>query len=71
MQKTSYLLLIICILFSAEVNSQNLKLKLLGENEFETKIIDSLNYSKTHIDYTSIKNEIDSLQKTLFRIGYI
>jgi hypothetical protein len=59
------------MLFSTEVNSQNLKLKISGENEFETKIIDSLNYLKTHNDYISIKNEIDSFQKILYKIGYI
>ena len=71
MHKTTFLLLIIYILFSSEVFCQNLQLKINGNSEFETRVIDSLNYSKTHKDYTSIKFEIDALQKTLFKIGYI
>lgn len=71
MQKASLLLLIIYILFSLEVFSQNLQLKIDGISEFESQVIDSLNYLKTHKDYASIKFEVDSLQKTLFKIGYI
>ncbi|AUP80341.1 POTRA domain-containing protein [Flavivirga eckloniae] len=71
MQKASFLLLIIYILFSSELFCQNLHLKVSGNTERETNTIDSLNYLKTHKDYTSISHEVDSLQKRLFRIGYI
>ena len=70
-QKTYYLLLIIYILFSQGLLSQNLKLNILGESETETKIIDSLNYVRTHINYYTIKAEVDSIQKTISKIGYI
>ncbi|WP_298239209.1 POTRA domain-containing protein [uncultured Algibacter sp.] len=71
MQKTSFLLLIIYTLFSSETFCQNLNLKVSGENEFETQIIDSLNYSKTYKDYNSLKHEIDSIQNALYKKGYI
>lgn len=71
MQKTHYLLLIIYTLFSQGLSGQNLKLIVDGKNDAETKIIDSLNYLRTHIDYSSVKAELDSVQKTLSEIGYI
>jgi hypothetical protein len=64
-------LLIIYILFSSEVLSQNLNLNIYGENEKETAVIDSMNYTKKHSDFASVNAEIDSVQKTLFKLGYI
>jgi len=69
--KTSFFVLIICLLFSVKLSSQNFYLKAKGETEYETQIIDSLNYIKTHSDFNSIKLETDSIQKALYRIGYI
>ncbi len=71
MKKTSFLLLIIYILFSSELFCQNLHLKINGNTKHETSLIDSLNYLKIHKNYISIKHEIDSVQKKLFKIGYI
>ncbi len=71
MQKTSFLLLIIYILFSSKLYAQNLSLKVTGNDAAETTVIDSLNYLKRHKDYASITSVIDSIQKTLYRIGYI
>ncbi|MDO5971268.1 POTRA domain-containing protein [Flavivirga aquimarina] len=71
MQKTSFLFFIIYILFSSELFCQNLYLKINGHTEFETDVIDSLNYLKAHKDYASIKHEADSVQKRLFKMGYI
>ncbi|GAA4948747.1 membrane protein [Algibacter agarivorans] len=48
-----------------------MRLKIDGNSEFETTVIDSLNYLTNHKDYASIKFEVDSLQKTLFKMGYI
>jgi hypothetical protein len=48
-----------------------LELKIEDDSEIETSIIDSLNYKKSHINYLSIKSEVDSIQNTLFRNGYI
>ncbi|MFD1615436.1 POTRA domain-containing protein [Gelatiniphilus marinus] len=44
---------------------------MLGKTELETKVIDSLNYLKTHNDYTSIILEVESIQNILFKMGYI
>lgn len=71
MQKTSFLLLIIYSLFSLEGFCQNLTLKINGQNEFESSIIDSLSYLNTHKDFKSIKSEVGAIQKGLFKIGYI
>jgi len=70
-QKTLYLILIIYLLFSTEGFCQNLTLKIDGKNEAETRVIDSLGYLKMHSDFKSIKSEVDSIQKILFKIGYI
>ncbi|MFL1011808.1 POTRA domain-containing protein [Flavisericum labens] len=71
MQKTTYLLLIIYVLFSSEGFCQNLTLKIKGETEVESRTIDSLRYIKMHNDYTSIKTEVDSIQNKLYKLGYI
>lgn len=71
MKKTSFLLLIIYILFSSELFCQNWHLKINGHTKNESRVIDSLNYSKTHKDYASIKHEVAAVQKRLFKFGYI
>ncbi|WP_308992963.1 POTRA domain-containing protein [Mariniflexile litorale] len=48
-----------------------MQLKIVGHTLAETTSIDSLNYVKNHENYLSIKREIDSLQKILYKIGYI
>ena len=57
--------------FSFRCIGQNLRLNITGSNEKETSVIDSIGYSKQHKDFTSISHEIDSLKKTLLKIGYI
>lgn len=59
------------MIFSSEGFCQILSLKMIGKTEVETKVIDSLNYLKTHNDYASIILEVDSIQNTLFKMGYI
>lgn len=71
MQKTSYLLLIIYVLFSSNGFCQQLTLDIEAENDVKTKIIDSLGYLKIHKDYASIKTEINIVQNKLFRLGYV
>lgn len=58
-------------LFFAEVYSQNLELKVIGNDSLETQVIDSLGYENYFKDYTSLKTEVDSLNKRLLTIGYI
>ncbi|PKQ45439.1 POTRA domain-containing protein [Confluentibacter flavum] len=71
MKRIYFLLLIIYILSSSNAFSQNLKLSVNGDSDTENQVIDSLNYLKTHKDYLSISSELDSIQKTLLKIGYI
>ncbi|WNH08078.1 POTRA domain-containing protein [Thalassobellus suaedae] len=71
MIKPFYLFLIIYSLLSAKIYCQNFHLKVYGNSEYETQTIDSLNYLKTHFDFNSVKLEVDSIQKALYRIGYI
>jgi outer membrane protein assembly factor BamA len=54
-----------------KVTSQNFQLKITGESDFETAVIDSISYKKNHLDLNSIQEEVDSLQRKLFRVGYI
>ena len=71
MQKTSFSILIICMLFSSEVFCQNFYLNIYGDTAYENKVLDSLSYAKTHENYVSIKSEIDSVQNKLYKIGFI
>lgn len=66
-----FLLLIITSLFFGSAYSQNLNLKIIGKTEFDTQIIDSLNYTKIHPNILSIKNEIDTIIIRLEKKGYI
>ncbi|WP_233164063.1 POTRA domain-containing protein [Snuella sedimenti] len=46
-------------------------LKIKGASNIDSHTIDSIGYSKTHKDYASVKNEIETLQNNLSKIGYI
>jgi hypothetical protein len=70
-QKTCTLLLIIYTLFSLEGFCQKLHLHIDGQTPDETRIIDSLGYTKTHKDFTSIQSEVKTIQNTLYKLGYI
>ncbi|WP_162835787.1 POTRA domain-containing protein [Psychroserpens mesophilus] len=65
-----YIVLVITLCF-VEVHSQNLELKITGNDSTETKVIDSLGYEKKFKDYKSLQTETDSLTKRLLSIGYI
>ncbi|RED50034.1 POTRA domain-containing protein [Seonamhaeicola aphaedonensis] len=71
MKNTVFQLLTILVFFSPQVFCQNLKLGISGSSPKETQIIDSLNYSKNHKDFLSLKTEIDEVQKQLYKIGFI
>ncbi|KJD37290.1 surface antigen (D15) [Tamlana sedimentorum] len=58
-------------LFFGSVYSQNLNLKIIGKTEFETQIIDSLNYTKTHPNSLSIKQEVEAIKLALETKGHI
>jgi hypothetical protein len=70
-KKISFLILITHILFSSEINGQNLHLKINGENDSENLIINDFDYKKKHKDYLSIEAEVDTIQKQLYKMGYI
>ena len=53
------------------MRAQNTSLNVIGANDEETKIIETHEYKKTHTDYNSIQNEIDSLQQKIINSGYI
>lgn len=71
MSKKLFLYHIIYIGFFSVSFGQNLNLKIIGSNEIETKAIDSISYLKTHSNYSSVKNETDSLYNTLVNRGYL
>lgn len=71
MQKTSITILIIYFLFTCLAFGQNLSLKITGNDNKETMVIDSLGYLKNHKNYIQLVSEIDSVQTKLFKIGYI
>lgn len=52
-------------------SAQNFNLKITGSTVQETKIIDSVQYTKTHQNYKSISTEIETLLNTLNSIGYL
>lgn len=71
MPKTLFLTLIICLFYSTKVICQNLNLKIYGNNQIEDHTIDSIGYLKFHKNYSSIVNEIDSIQNKFYKIGFI
>ena len=58
-------------MLSFKTMCQNLSLKVYGDNEIETRIVDSIGYKKTHNDYLLLSSEIESIQHKLFNLGYI
>lgn len=50
---------------------QNFHLKIAGNTERETKIIDSIGYKKKFSEEKLILNELENLTKRLLQIGYI
>ena len=50
---------------------QTLNLKVTGENESKTMIIDSVSYYKGFDNYTALETEVYTLKKKLTRLGFI
>lgn len=71
MNKSLLLFFIINLHFSFSTKAQDLQLQVIGNNEIETKIIDSVSYNKYHKDFSSIKAEVDSLKNKFLKIGYL
>lgn len=71
MQKYITILILFYCFFNSELFAQNLNLKIIGANSYETEIIDNFDYNKNHTDYNSISNEGDLIQKQIIENGYI
>lgn len=68
---TFYLLLLVFVLSVNLMIGQSLKLNVLGETEQATKLIDSIGYTTTFLDYLSIETEVYSLKNKLINQGFI
>ncbi len=54
-----------------QVCGQTLNLKVIGENESKTMIIDSVSYNKGFDNYITLETEVYTLKKKLTRLGFI
>ena len=63
--------LVIYLLNSAALYSQNLNLRIQGKDSLENKTIDSLGYKTSFIDFNSLKDEIEALHLKIQKLGYI
>ena len=52
-------------------SAQNLYLKISGKTELENKIIDSVNYSRQHLNVKSVIDETNQFSEKLIKLGYI
>lgn len=66
-----HLLHIFFFLFSFSSYSQNFHLKIIGSNEIENRIIDSLNYSTKHSNIKLLHEEIKNTSEKLTSIGFL
>ena len=64
-------LLLLAGLFFVQIHSQNLELKVIGNDANESKLIDSLDYRTSFKDFNSLRKEVDSIARRLISIGYI
>jgi outer membrane protein assembly factor BamA len=66
-----FIFLILILIFSNRTTAQKVELLVIGENDYESKVIDSLKYQKQFDNYKTLENEIYSLKEKLTRQGYI
>lgn len=72
MKKCLQLFVLIAGLFTSELSiAQSLILSVDGETEKATLIIDSIKYKTKFQNFKLLKNEVDTLQYKLLRLGYI
>ena len=62
-----FLLIFIC----RNTSAQEFQLKIIGQNDTETKIIDSIGYALKHKNTKSIIDENNALQEKLHKRGYL
>lgn len=58
-------------LASFSCHAQNFHLKIIGTNDAESKIIDSISYNSKHINLKSLFDETKNTSLKLSKIGYI
>lgn len=63
--------LILIILIGWNVSGQNLYLKISGKNATETKVIDSISYSKKKLNSKLIFDEVNAVSEKLNKLGFI
>jgi len=61
----------ICIIGISPLLAQDLNLKIKGDNPSENKIIDSIGYKNSFVNFKSLQHELNTLQLKLQKIGYI
>ncbi len=71
MDSLKVLFSILVFFFIPYIYSQDISLKIYGENEKENIVLDSVNYTKTHKDLKSVYVEFDMVQKLLIDDGYL
>jgi hypothetical protein len=62
---------LVFVIFSFNCQAQNFQLKLQGINESENKILDSLGYTKNHLNLKKINEEISLVSEKLSKQGYL
>ena len=65
------LLLLLSLSFSWHATSQQFHLRIIGQTNGETKILDSLQYNKSHKNIKSITEEINKVSANLNQKGYL
>ncbi|QYJ67236.1 hypothetical protein [Flavobacterium litorale] len=67
----NFSLIFILFITCFSIKGQNLYLEVEGASVAETKVIDSISYSKVHENAKSVSNEAARLSETLMQIGYL
>ncbi len=67
----SFVSFLLIFIFCWTTQAQKLHLEILGKTDTETKSIDSIGYSKIHLNGKSITDEVDLLSEKLQKSGYI
>ena len=58
------------LMFSLNLSAQNFYLKISSKNSIENKIIDSINYKKTHVNAKSVLDETNFFADKLSKYGF-
>ena len=64
------LFLFLLVINTWNLSAQEFQLKIVGQNERETKIIDSIGYVLKHKNVKSIKDETNSFYDRLIKVGF-